>query len=440
MKKIHELGNVLSSFFSSKPATALLSVLFALVIWFTISINVYPSTPVRFYQLPLQIDLTGTAAQASGLSVVSCDVETVNVELVGNRSQVGRLTEEDLVVYAELENINSAGEYDLNLNVQANNGITFQVDKIVPATAKVKLDKIETRTFNVTADLPNIKVASGHILNSDEVVCEPATIDITGPAAQLDAIGKVSAYYDRSMELDSSYQGYTNQVKLYTENGSLVDSEGLDIPTTNFQISVPVLTQKTLPLTYNLIGCPSNFDQDWLRERLSLSEETITLASRTGANFANEDWAVEDVVRLSDIDLDYSAKLKISAEEDLINLSGIQEVTLTLDNTGLAKKNFTVSSDNISVINAPVNYDFSLVTRQLEITVIGSEEQLVSLTADDIIITVDLRSYNADQDSASFIWNSSISFYQKDRLWATGSYTVTLERQEQETADTTEQE
>ena len=164
MKKIHELGNVLSSFFSSKPATALLSVLFALVIWFTISINVYPSTPVRFYQLPLQIDLTGTAAQASGLSVVSCDVETVNVELVGNRSQVGRLTEEDLVVYAELENINSAGEYDLNLNVQANNGITFQVDKIVPATAKEKLDTIDTRTFHVTAELPNIFITLPELL------------------------------------------------------------------------------------------------------------------------------------------------------------------------------------------------------------------------------------------------------------------------------------
>lgn len=428
MKSLHELRGCLRGIFDRKLPTIILSVILAIITWFAIVVNVYPSTPVNFYQVPLEIDLTGTAAEQSGLSVVACDVEAVNVKLTGDRSQVGRLTTEDLVATAQLGNINAAGKYSLSLDVTATNGITFEVDSIEPASANVELDKIVTTSFPVEPAFPNLVVTAGHALNMDEVDCEPSEIEITGPAAQLDEIARVEAYSDKNVEIDSAYLLYASEVRLYTDSGALVDDESLDIPKVDFQINIPVLTQRELKLTYRVTGAPQDFDLEWLQSRLNLSEKTITMASQNSTAFTDVDTWDAGGVRLSDIGLDYTTTLTLAQEEGYINESGIQEVTLSLNNEGLEERTFLVPADNISIINAPTSYDFQLVTKQLEITVVGEAAQLDELTEDDIQITVNLLNYgNADQ-STYFPWSPTISFHQKNHVWAIGSYSVSLER------------
>ncbi len=86
----------------TQPVVIGLSILAAIIIWFAIVLTVYPSTPKRFYNIPVKVDLTGTNAEANGLSAVGCDVESVSVELTGDRSQIGLLTADDLTAYAEV--------------------------------------------------------------------------------------------------------------------------------------------------------------------------------------------------------------------------------------------------------------------------------------------------------------------------------------------------
>ncbi len=421
----------LEDIFGSKPFAIFIAVSTALIIWFAIITSVYPSTPMRFNNIPVRVELTGTNAEANGLSVVGCDVDTVNVELVGNRSQIGRMTAEDLVAYADVGVISSTGQFTLNLDVRSDNNIEFKVQSISPSVATVKLDKIETRTFDVEPAFPNIKVASGHALDREDVTCEPSTIDITGPSAQLAEIGKVVVNSDKTVEISSSYLLYTSDVQVYTTAGAKLDGD-LEIPSVDFQISIPILTQKELDLTYELIGTPTGFDEDWLRERLKLSEETITLASQTSTAFAKNDSTLNvGFVRLSEIGLDYSTTLDIELEDIYMNQSGIQQVTLTLDNEGLSSRSFTVSADNIKITNKPTNYEFKRVTRQLDITVVGDKEVLDKLDADDILVTVDLLDYDAEQyPSESFTRPATISFYQQGKVWAVGSYRIALDRSE----------
>ena len=437
-KRIHEVPMLLAEFFNRKPVVIVSSILCALIVWFAIVVKVYPSTPVRFYNIPVIVDLTGTNAEANGLSVVECTVDTVNVELTGNRSQIGRLTAEDLVAFADVGAISATGQYELNLDVRSDTGISFTVDTIAPSSASVRLDKIETRSFDVEASFPNIVVTSGHALDMEDVVCDPSTIEITGPSAQLNEIDRVVVYSNKSTEISSSYSLYTSDVQLYTDEGALLDTDSLELPAVDFQISIPILTQKTLGLTYDLIGVPGSFDQDWLRERLTLSEDSITLASQTSTAFSDKETLSVGFVRMSEIGLDYSTEMDIALEDDYINQSGIQQVTLSLDNEGLATRTFTVDSENISIINQPSNYDFNLITKRLDITVVGDAEMLDELNADDIIVTVDLLNFEVDSyPSASFSWASTISFYQKNRLWAIGSYRIALERKDKSPTEAT---
>ncbi len=427
---IHKLQNSITSFLSKKPVHVVGSVLLAIILWFAIAVNIYPTTSKPYTDIPVVVDLSGTVAEASGLSAVSCDTQTVNVTLVGDRSRIGNLKQEDLVAHVQPGNLSNAGEYTMNITVESTNGITFETDSITPPTAKVKLDKIETRTYSVEASFPNIRVTSGHALDAEDVVVEPSTVEIIGPSAQLAEIDRVVVYSDKSQEIDGTFQLYSNQLNLYTKSGALLDQESLTLPTTDFQITIPILTAKEMQLTYRLLGAPTGFDPSWLAERLRFSEESITLASQTSSAFADKDTLEVGTVRLSEVGLDYSKNIPIELDDEFINRSGVEDVTLSLDNEGLATKSFTVTGENISVKNPPPDYNFDVVTKRLTITVIGSEETINSLTADDIIVTADLLNYDNAEQASSFTQQAVISFYDKSDVWAYGSYSISLNRVE----------
>ncbi len=435
MKKIQNPEKFFDDLMNTRPVMIALSIICAVLIWFAVSMTAYKTTHVTFNQIPLSTELTGTPAEANGLSVVSCDVTAVNVELEGSRAQIGRLTEEDLHAVIHPGSITSAGEFYFEIEISSDKNINFNASSITPSHATVVLDRIESRTYDVTAAFPNVHVTSGHAMDKEDVTCEPSQIEITGAAGLLDQINRVEVYSEKSLQIDSMYSLNTNEVRLYTDEGALMDSDSLEIPNINFQIIIPVLTQKELSLTYDIRNAPGGFDLDWLRERLHLSEETITLASQTSTVFADrESWNM-GFIKLDDIRLDYSTDFIIEPGEEFINQSGFQQVSLTLDSEGLSSRVFQIGKENISVVNAPKAYDYNIITRSMTITVIGEKEELEQLSTQDIIVTVDLLNYDVSQ-STSFSADASVAFYDHSKVWAVGGYKIALDFDEKETETT----
>jgi hypothetical protein len=71
---------------------AIYAFLVAIIAWFVISITIYPSTPKTINNIPLSLDISQSVAEEYGLSVINCDVKEVNIQLEGNRSEIGNLT------------------------------------------------------------------------------------------------------------------------------------------------------------------------------------------------------------------------------------------------------------------------------------------------------------------------------------------------------------
>ena len=143
------------------------------------------------------------------------------------------------------------------------------------------------------------------------------------------------------------------------------------------------------------------------------------------------------IVSLRDIAPGFSRTFSIDMDEGLINRSGIDQVTMTLDDEDIVTKNFTVSSDNLSITN-PGAYEFNIITRKMEITVAGPKDELDELDVNDIRVQADLLNYNAEQQGASFSWAPVITFYNQKHLWAVGSYKISLDRTDAE--NSTEEE
>ena len=426
--------------YDSRPTMMIISIVLAVIIWFVISIAIYPTTPRTIYSIPLTIDISGTIAEENGLSVIDYDVEEVTVQIEGNRSQIGNLTADNLTAYAVADSVSTAGTKSLSITVISNDGLEFDVKSVSPAKVSVVFDYIVTETFEIKPSTPNITFTDGCILDEENYTCSPSTIDVTGPQQELNQVSYCVAETQQSEQLASSKILTTDTLLFYNESGTEVDSANFSYDLARFSIEISVLYQKSLDITYQITNAPSDFNLESLN--LELSESQILLAAPSSAIDEMSEFNIGSVA-LRDIDLDFSQDFTVSIPDEYTNQSGFSTVTLTLDSTGLTKKDFVLT--DINVVNAPASYDFEVLTSQLTVSMIGPEEVLEELDASDITANVDLLSYSVQADAVdgntvTFNYTPTISCSKYDTVWAVGDYRVAVQGTAAVTTTTTEEE
>lgn len=244
MNYVKNLKNNLVNSFITNLAMIIYSVILAILCWFVISITIYPTTPKTISNIPIEVDITGTSAEDNGLSVISYETKNVAVTIQGNRSSIGSLSADDLTATAVVENVNSAGEKNLKINVKSKSSdMKFEVTDISPSSVNVMFDKIDTREYELSVEAPNIKAADDLYMDNSDFKCTPETIEITGPSTQLDSIDRAAVLVNNEQELDAAYTFHSSDVILYDQNDSKIDTNNLNFDTNDFTIDIPVYMQ-----------------------------------------------------------------------------------------------------------------------------------------------------------------------------------------------------
>ena len=443
MKILKKIKSTFAQKAQTNISLAIYSVLIAILAWFVISMTFYPSVPKTIKNVKLSLDISGTSASENGLSIINCNVKEVNVRIKGSRTQVGNINSDSLVAYLDAENVRTTGTKNLNIKVRSENGEVFELESVYPETATVEFDKIETREFSVDPMVPNIKYADGKTINPNEFSCEPDTVSITGPSAQLDKISKCYAVSQKAMTLDSSYSLPSEEIQLYSEDGTLIDNPLLKFNTSSFTIYIPVLTQKDVDLTLNVIG-PPDFDADWFLDKLKFSVDKITIATKNSQTEIPDSLNIGRV-ELSKVDIDngYTSTFPITSlleSSNMMNMSNIDEVTVSLDTTDLVKKEFTLDQSRITFSNAPnsSDYDYAVVTKSIKINAIGPAEVIEELTASDFVADASLL--NDQILSDQFSHDVTISCLKSDKVWAVTQTRILIQRTEHVEPTTSDEE
>lgn len=421
----------------SNLSLAVYAIFIAFITWFIVSMSLYPSAPKTIDHVKVEIDLTGTSAAENGLSVISCGVEEVSVRLLGSRTTVGNINNDNLVAYIDASSVTTSGTKTLEIKVRSTAGIEYTVESITPATATVVFDKYETRPFKVTPKIPNVTFASDKTINHDEFTCEPDEVNITGPSAQLNKISDVYAVSNKEITLDSSYSLTSDELQIYTSDGTLVDQSGLELSTSNFVIDIPVLTQKTVGLNVQIVA-PSYFDKDSVK--FNMSAESITIASKNSSSEMPDTLDIGKI-ELSQLTLDYSMTFYLSdilEQNECMNMSNLESVTVSLDGTDLATKKITLDESRFTISNVPAgSYDYTVITQNLPVDIVAPADIIDELTANDFIADINLL--NADISGEQFTYPITITSTKYDNVWAVKNINVTLQRTEkvQETTEET---
>lgn len=434
MKFLKNIKNHLLNSFNNNTAMIIYSIIIAILVWFVISITIYPTTPKTLSNIPLEIDITGTSAEENDLSVISASVKNVTATIKGDRSRIGSLTSDDLVAKAVIENVNSAGEKSLNISVTGKDSdVKFEVTEVKPSSVDVMFDRIDTREYDLSVNAPNITAADGLYMDKSEFKVTPSVVEITGPSIQLDSIDKAQVYVDTKQEISTAYTFHSKDVVLYDKNESKINTDNLTFNTEDFTIDIPVYMQEELDLTYDIRYAPTNFDISSLN--IDLNVDKISLAS-PNTDLQNIDtWSIGSIP-LYDLDWDFNKSFTIEIPSNYKNLSNITTVTATLNQEGLAKK--TVTVNDISILNAPTNYDCTVNTYGLTFDIIGPEEDIAEITEKDILVSVDLLKYTVQ--SSNFTADATISFPKYDKVWAVGlqKVSVTATPTSQDTTESTD--
>ena len=424
MKHINKLKD---NIFNSNFSLAVFSVIIAVIIWLYISLTQYPTVLKTIENIPVSFDISGTSAELNGLSVVSCDVKDVTVELIASRTQVGNINSENIEAYIDAENVSNAGTKKISIKLKSKNGIKYDVKSVNPPSATIEFDKIDTKEISIPPQIPNVSVVNGKDINREELSCEPDVIRITGPSAQLEKISKCYAVSKKELSLDRTYVLSSDEIQLYTEDNALIDKSTLKFNTTNFSITIPVRTQKEVKLTVAISNAPNDFNKDKIN--FNLSTDSVLLACNNSQTEIPDTLTI-GVISLNELKPNYSKTFSLSTSlenSEFINISNLETVTVTLDSENLSQTDLIVDQSKISISNIPdSSYDYKVITQRMNITVIGSEESIQAINSDDIIADVNLL--NIPVSTEQFNANVTFSCPNYDDVWVTTNSKVIIQR------------
>lgn len=127
-------------FLSKDRNVAIFSIVIALLLWIVVSYNglgdSYSSTTVK--DIPITINSSAALEHNLNLKYTILDSNTyATVEISGRNVLINAITNEDIIVMADVSDIIAPGSYEVKLKAVDMKGLDYIISKINPTTVKV---------------------------------------------------------------------------------------------------------------------------------------------------------------------------------------------------------------------------------------------------------------------------------------------------------------
>ena len=411
MKKILDsCAEFFRRLFEKDFVVKIISIIAAILIWFIVSINYYPTIPRVFYNVPVVVEMQGTYAEAHNYQVTDQKITYGNVYIEGDRGEIGNLDNKDITIIASAENVINTSEYNLPLEVVSSSGKKFNVTKIATADTgetithvKVSFDEIITKVVPVKPNLDKVHIAQGSICDADDVVIIPDTIEVTGAKGVVNPITDAYIFVEAPNQLTSTYEYVATDPVLYSGRNSVTDTEAVTMSKTSFTVQVPVLKKQVLPLKVRITNAPESFDVESFTEKLQLSVNELELAAQD-SSVKELPYLEIGTIDMREVDIGsvFEFKTEDFMPDGYQNLSEITTVTVTCPSEGLSRLTMAIRGSAVQIVNAPAQFDYDIITSGFTMTFIGSDESLEQLSYIDVVAQIDLINYELEERDYKF--------------------------------------
>lgn len=409
MNKNEKIRNI----WDSKALWMIVSLLLSFLAWAYISSTEDTSVERIFTGVPVVFQGAEELRSSRGLIITNASADSVTVKVSGSRASIGSLHASDLIAVVDVSGISQVRDMTVSYTVRFPDSVNMngvEVHSKTPETIEFSVVQENSKTVEVRGVFTG-SVAEGFTV--DPIVVEPASVTLYGPASELDQIDSACVYIDRQ-NVSATIGPLSSEFVLLDADGSTIRPVSVTSAQSSVTVTVPVLMNKELALKVNLIEGSGAAEGNTVVE---IEPQTIQVAGST-ATLENMNQLVIGTVDLTDFAETTTITFPITLDNNIRNLNGTTEATVTVTVTGMETKKFTVT--NITLTGGTG----TLQTTQKEIVVRGSAEDLADITEDKIRIVADLTEYAGATGTIEVPARVYVDGFEK--AGAVGDYTVSV--------------
>lgn len=411
----------MNGIFKDKRVLFAISLIVSFVLWLTVSLVLRPTGEIVINGVGVNVNVQSGILGELGLSAIEGAENTVNVTISGSRSVIGGVSAEDISISPSLSGVSGAGTYELELRASNNSSKDFEITSISPSTIVVKFDKYVDKTvelkYVITGDynIPDEFV-------QEQIYTDPTEIIVTGPENDLAIIDGAIVEVVLSGDYSETIAAVGEIVLVDRDGNPVIYNE--DEISTNVDVAtvyLPVHKTSLLPITFDYTNIPEYFDISNLKYTLSVIDITVEGEDNIIDRYRDIFVGYVDVRNIS---LENpSASFKIKLPEGLTMQNHVDTVDIDFDLEGYVESTFNVSQ--ISIINVPKGYTVASNAKKVAVTIIGPEEIINELSADDIVIQIDLSTREITQ-TGQYRLQAEVFLPGGQNAWAIGTYSITV--------------
>lgn len=398
----------------------IISIILAVIIWIVTSMNLSPETS-KTITVPVTVDFSDSAAEQLGIKCFGDEKVDVDVTISCKKYLAKDITADDLNVYLQTNVVTSSGNYDVPIKVDTSENADFKVTSYYPTVYKGYFDVEDEKTMDV-----DVKFSKNDFIEEGYTMGQPllseSTVTVKGPRSYVSQVASVSAI----INVDNKLKTTTSMDLLATafdSNGTKVNYVTIETGGENLTVTIPVLKEMELDVAVNFAGKPS---------RLNISDFNVSYSvNRVNAGVLED----ANITKATIGSIDFS-KLRagenkftfnVESLDGFVILDNIKEIEVTVNvPSDYVAKNVSVNSDNIKIINVPEGYNASVVGISAgEVTAIGRENILESITSANVSLVVDLSGADADKmNVGTHSYKTTTALGNSDTCWIYGDYTA----------------
>ena len=405
----------LKLFLDSKYFTMLLSFVMAVAIWIVVVTFFSTEARTTIKDVPIDIDYNSSYLNLD-LEIIDQNIETVDVTVVGPRDVVGSLTKDDVIVYPNINNVKMAGRYDLSLNaVKKSSIMEYQIESLSSYQVAIRFDHLTEKAFKIEADISNLTIPED--LMVDKITISPDNVVVKGPENTVSKIAKVVAIVQQQ-ELNQTAV-LPAELMLYDENGVELERTHISYDVEEFNVTVPVLKEITVPVVVDYTNVPAGFDVSTLKVALSQNEITLAVPSRSADSIHQ---FVVGYIDLGTLEADSPYVFDITLPAGYKNVKEVAQISATVSGEKLSSK--SVSVKEIKLINAGEQKVEILTEVINHVEIVGEKSVVEELSADDVIAQIDMTQVALAQGQQTV--EVDIIIPSTDKAFVRGTYYVTI--------------
>ena len=373
------------SLYNNKIFWMVISLLASLAIW--VYITSVDSDEYKQSFRGVRVELVGedVLRQSKGLVITDLDTNSVTVELVGPRRIIASLDSADIVAQVDVSKLSQAAYTSLQYSLvfpDRTDSASIQASKKSPDTVNFMVSAQTSKTIQVRGSFEG-QLEEGY--TAEIPVFEPSTITISGPDAYISNVSYAWVTFGKD-GVDSTYSVETGFV-LLDKDGEECATTGISCSTDVVKATLPLLAKKEVPLNVDLIEGAGATSKN---TKVKIEPETITLAGDS-ALMAGLNKITVATIDLTDFGLSFTDTFTIPLSDEVKNLTGVTEATVTVEVVGLETRTFTVK--NISCTNVSDGYEAEIISESITVTLRGTAEQLDQVKTENLRAVADLVDY-----------------------------------------------